>query len=134
MSVRLDDISFDDPISLDPLLRQWREAIERANSWDIGGNVEFNGGPSGYTLFIRPPRGVMSAVVTTEITAAPDADTLGEGVAMLRLRSGADLTDQEEVTVFSDFSVPVPVGTRIKVAPDGEAYALIAADFCPTAP
>jgi hypothetical protein len=124
MSVRLDNISFGDPVDLDPLLRQWREAIERANNWEIGGNVEFDGGPAGYRLFVRRQPCVMAAVVTTEIDAAPDADTLGEGVVMLRARSGADLVDVEEVTVFSNMTSPVAVGTRVHVHPDGEAYML----------
>jgi hypothetical protein len=129
-TVRLADLVFGEP-DVDEALVRWREAIERANNWAIGGAVEYNAGASGNSLFVRGGSRPIAAVVTTEIDAKPDADTLGEGVARLRTRSGADLTDGEEVTVFSNFSVAIPVGTEIVVLPDGEAHMLVGAD-CPT--
>lgn len=74
----------------------------------------------------------MSAVVATEIAAAPDADTLGQGTAVLRNRDGAALADGKTVTVFSNFSAAIPVGTRIEVEPDGTDYKLVGSD-CPAA-
>lgn len=74
----------------------------------------------------------MSAVVVTEITAAPDADTLGQGTAVLRNRDGADLSDGKTVTVYSNMTVAIEAGTRIEVEPDGADYKLVTADGCPS--
>ena len=75
----------------------------------------------------------MSAVVTTEIAADPDADTLGQGEAVLRNRDGAALADGKTVTVYSNMTVAIEVGTRIEVEPDGPDYKLVTADGCPPA-
>lgn len=79
--------------------------------------------------FGKAPKNTISAVVTTAISLAPDANTLGEGAATLRDRDDVDLTDgRTGVRVLSNFSVEVPIGTRIEVAPDGNIYKLVASD------
>lgn len=72
----------------------------------------------------RSPRCAIPAVVTTEISAAPDADTLGEGFVDLRDRDGADLTTGRNVKVYSNMTSAVVVGTRVHVHPDGDGYLL----------
>jgi hypothetical protein len=79
----------------------------------------------------HPPPSALPAVVTTTITAAPNADTLGVGAAKLRVRNGATLADgQTGVVVYSNLSTAVASGKRCTVAPYGSAYLLINAD-CP---
>ena len=130
-TVRLDGISFGDA-DLDALFREWRDAIERANNWTVGGHAEFNAGPSGNTLFVKGGGGTISAVVATGgITAAPDANTLGQGDAVLRLRNGAALINGPTIKVYSNFSTAIPAGTRIEIAPEaGGDYKLVGSD-CP---
>jgi len=74
--------------------------------------------------------GSRSAVVTTPITAAPDANTLGEGVATIRTRGGALLSDWFNGAVYSNFSTEIAAGTRIEVVQDGSGWKLVAADGC----
>lgn len=129
--IRLDDLSFGDP-DIDAAFREWREAIERANTWAVGGHAEFSGSPSGYTLFVKGYPGPVSALAASGgITAAPDANTLGQGNAVLRYRNGATLVNGPTVRVYSNFSTAIPAGTRIEVAPDGADYKLVGSD-CPT--
>jgi hypothetical protein len=130
--LRLDDIAFDDP-DVDATLARWREAIEGAYKWYVSGAATYDGGVTGHVLHIKGYPGPISAVVTTAITAKPDADTLGQGIVTLRVRKagGPDLADGPSVRVYSNFSVEVPVGTDVEVAPDGADYKLIAVDYCP---
>jgi hypothetical protein len=129
--VTLDDVSFGDE-EIDAAFRRWREAIEQANHWSVSGPVEFDAGPTGYSLLIKTSPGALSAVAATGgIGAAPDANTLGQGNAVLRYRKGASLMNGPTVKVYSNFLVAVPAGTRLEVAPDGADYKLVGAD-CPT--
>lgn len=86
---------------------------------------------------MRPAAGMgmgqisISAVAATGgITAAPDADTLGQGNVILRRRDGAALTNGRTVLCYSNFSTAITAGTRLEVEPDGTDYKLVAAD-CP---
>ena len=129
--VTLDDVSFGDE-EIDAAFRRWREAIEQANHWSVAGHAEFDAGPNGYSLLIKSSPGAFSAVAAGGgIGAAPDADTLGQGSAILRYRNGAALTNGPTVKVYSNFRMAVPAGTRLEVAPDGAEYKLVGAD-CPT--
>ncbi len=126
--VTLDDISFGDE-EIDSAFRRWREAIEQANHWSVAGHAEFDAGPTGYSLLIKSSPGALSAVAAAGgIGAAPNADTLGQGDAILRYRNGASLTNGPTVKVYSNFRVAVPAGTRLEVAPDGADYKLVGAD------
>lgn len=126
--VRLDDLSFGDD-DVDEALLKWRSAIEEAHNWHVSGHCEFKATPGGYSLHIKAAGSPISAVVATGgITAAPDADTLGQGNATLRHRTGAALSDGPTVLVYSNFSVAIPAATRVEVVPDGAAYKLVAAD------
>jgi hypothetical protein len=128
--VRLDDISFGDE-DVDEVARSWRAGIEFANNWKVTGHAEFTNTTDGYALFVKGAASVYVAVSISIITAAPDANTLGQGMAVQRFREGAVLSDGEEVKVYSNFSVAIPSGTRLVIAPDGDAFQLVAAD-CPT--
>lgn len=79
----------------------------------------------------RGPKTTISAVAATGGITAAAGDTLGQGDATLRHRSGATLTSGDTVTVYSNFSVAIPAGTRLEIAPDGAQYKLVGAD-CPT--
>lgn len=128
---RLDDISLGSP-ELDAELARWREWIEGANRLTVTG-AEFVGNPrAGYALHVKVYPGPLSAVAAAGgIAAAPNADTLGSGQAVLRPRRGAALTNGPTVQVYSNFRVAIPAGTRLEVAPDGVDYKLLGAD-CPT--
>jgi hypothetical protein len=94
---------------------------------EIVANVET---PAGHTLLIKGGEaGTFSAVVTEEIGAAPDANTEGYGMAVIRVRdaTGAQ-TDGDEVKVWSTFAVAIPVGTRIKIGKEGTDYGLLGSD------
>lgn len=131
--VILDDIGgFGDEV--DAALQEWRKAIENANNWSVTGNVNWEGsGSNGYSLNIKSQSGQCSypAVCTVAITAAPSANKQGKGKARLRLQDGENLSDGDEVDVWSNFTKAVPVTTRLEVAPNGDGtYRLIGAD-CP---
>ncbi len=126
--VTLDDINFGDE-EIDSAFRRWREAIEQANHWSVAGHAEFDAGPTGYSLLIKSSPGALSAVAAAGgIGAAPNADTLGQGDAILRYRNGASLTNGPTVKVYNNFRVAVPAGTRLEIAPDGADYKLVGAD------
>lgn len=113
------------------LLKEWKAFIERADSWSWGEGFHVRDGDAGRTVSYLPPPSAVSAVVATGgITAAPDANTLGQGNATLRYRNGAALVDGPTVKVYSNFTMAVAAGTRIEVAPDGADYKLVGAD-CP---
>ena len=131
--VKLDDVSFGDE-DIDALFKSWREAIENANRWKVtcpGGN--FEGSPiSGYVLNIPKRKAMVAhAVVTEQISAAPDANTMGHGKVTLRNRDKYALTSgQEDVEALNEFRVPIPVGTRVILGWDGGGWVVIGAD-CP---
>jgi hypothetical protein len=130
--VRLDDISFGIP-EVDAAFRRLREAVENANNWEVRGEAQFEAGKdTGFALKVIPRKrdAVVWAVVTVEITAAPSSSKLGQGTAVIREQNDEDLTDGQPVKVWSNFSVPVPVDTRIAIGPKGVDYGLIGAD-CP---
>lgn len=133
MGVRLDDVDFfnDD---LNKLFKAWREAIENANNWRVTGACGFEAhAGAGFSLHI--PKGtsspVMAAVATSTISAAPSADKMGTGTAVLRIRDGDDLSDGEEVNVFSNFTKSIPSGSRMELGWDGKGWHVIGAN-CPT--
>lgn len=136
MPVRLNDVTFYDD-DLDAEFRRWREAIERANLWTVGGVATFDEGAAGFSLFI-PGREKSTArhavVLSPGISAAPDADTLGSGQIMLRKRDGVDLTDDVEGTLYINFTVPIPTGTRVTVVPDGKDWTIPGANCPPSGP
>lgn len=115
------------------LADEWKAFIERCDTWSFGAGFYFRDGDGGKRVELRLPPSAVSAVVTTEITAAPDADTLGQGFARLRVRDGAALADGPIVKVYAHCEVAVPVGTRIEVCPDGADYKLVFAHYCPPA-
>ena len=118
----------------DAALAKVVKAVMQANNWSVTGHARFRPGPTGYKLHIKEPLYVVSAVVASGgITAAPDADTLGQGDAVLRYRNGAALTDGPTVKVYSDAGVAIPEDTRIVIAPDGSDYILVFAWYCPPA-
>jgi hypothetical protein len=126
---RLDDVTFGDA-EVDAAFRRWREAIERALTWEVEG-ATLDAGPTGFALHVRRPEGIVRAVVTTAIPAAPSASTVSNaGRARLLLRTGTTLGNGDIVTVYNDFAVAIPVGTRILVAPDGGGYMLVSSN-CP---
>jgi hypothetical protein len=134
--VHLDDVDFGDD-DINALFRSWREAIENANRWDVRiGGSSFNGSATdGYSISIpKANKGnLRAAVVTEEISAAPSADVLGSGRAMLRRRNGTALTDDVDVLVLNNFTKSVSVGTRIVVGPEGADWLLIGANCPPVA-
>lgn len=114
------------------LLDEWRAFIHRLDSWSWGREFKVDDGDHGRVVSLSfPPSAVSAVAASGGISAMPDEDTLGEGEAVLRLRRGAALTDGPTVKVYSHFSVEVPGGTKIEVAPDGADYKLIAVDYCP---
>lgn len=120
----------------DRALEVWKEAIERANNWSMTGNVGFQAGEGGFAVNIRDPiwpSGSIPAVSITEITPAPSADKMGQGVCMTRSQDGEDLTDDQEMVVYSNFTKGVPSGTRLMVTINrgGDSCNLVGAD-CPT--
>lgn len=131
--VRLDDLSFGDP-EIDGAFRAWREAIERANTWAIGGHVEFSNSPSGFTLFVKGYPGPSTAVVATGgITARVSSTQLGVGNAVLRIKTPgkATVASGATVKVYSWFGTALTAGTHIEILPIGDGdYKLVAAD-CP---
>lgn len=131
--VRLDDLSFGDP-EIDGAFRAWREAIERANTWAIGGHVEFSNSPSGFTLFVKGYPGPSTAVVATGgITARVSSTQLGVGNAVLKLKTPgkATIASGATVKVYSGLGTLIPAGTYIEILPIGDGdYKLVAAD-CP---
>lgn len=79
----------------------------------------------------RPPKATISAVSTSVIAAKPDANTLGAGTATLRTNDGSALANgRTGVVVRSNFLTAIPSGTNLELAPDGDAYKIVAAD-CP---
>lgn len=128
--VRLDDISFGDE-DVDEALQLWRKAIEAAMNWKITGHCSFTATPDGSALHVKGASTPISGVVATGgITAAPNANTLGQGNVTLRYRTGAALVDGPVVLTYSNFSTAITAGTRVEVVPDGEAYKLVASN-CP---
>lgn len=106
------------------------DEVRKLNRVRTGPGLAARMGPGGLTMGVAFPTVPINAVSTSAITAAPDADTLGAGTAMLRTRDEANLVDDEEVDVFSNMSVEIPSGTRLVVAWDGAGYLLLTAD-CP---
>lgn len=132
--VHLDDVSFGDP-DIDRLFRSWREAIENANRWEVTGPGFMGSATHGFSLKIPGGFGkpVAHGVVTTTVTAAPDADTMGHGIGTIRKRTGYALTDDETgVEFLNEFSVPIPVDSRVILDWDGKGWVIIGAD-CPMA-
>lgn len=133
--VHLDDISFGDP-DIDLLFRSWREAIENSNRWNVTG-PGFEGSPTnGFSLKLPSGGGanIAHGVVTTELTAAPDANTMGHGSGTIRTRDGYALTDSEEdVEFLNEFQVVIPVTSRVLLGWDGDGWVVIGAD-CPIEP
>ena len=107
--------------------------IVRLGQVRASGGVSVHSGPGGLTIVgpTIPPSALSAVAATGGISAAPNADTLGQGNAVLRVRNGAALTNGPTVKVFSNFSEAVPAGTRIEVAPDGADYKLVGADCQP---
>lgn len=131
--VRLDDVTFGDA-EIDAAFRRWREAIEQANNWQVFGSARFEAMPTGYTLHVGSGSGAVTAVASTGgIPGRVSATELGEGAATLwpRQAGGPDLAEGDEVTVYNPFSADIPAGTFVVVVPDGGAYLLVGADFCP---
>ena len=127
MTVRLDDLSFEDA-EVDAVLRCWREAIEAAHNWTCQGRATISTGPGGFHLAVLTAPSSVSAVVATGGISAASGSTLGSGNATLRHRTGTALVDGPVVRVLSHFSVAIPAGTRIEVCPDGEVYKLVGSD------
>lgn len=114
----------------DAALAKVVRAVMQANAWSVTGCATFKGGPTGYHLHVPYPRGILSAIVTTEIDARVDSASLGEGVAMIKLQAGdgPDVKDGGEYTVYNPYAVAIPVGKAITVAPYGPAYILVGSD------
>lgn len=119
----------------DKAIEAWKAAIERANNWSVtGSGIKWHAGETGYTLDIQAGNGgIFDAVATSVISAAPDANTLGSGTAVLRVSNGLALTNGKAITVTSNFSRQVPSGYRLAVGlgADGITYKLVGAD-CPS--
>jgi hypothetical protein len=132
MSIRLDDVTFYD-VELDATFKAWREAIERANNWAIGGNAEFDEGTAGFALFVKAAAGgtVSAIVLFPGISASPSENVLGEGDVKLKIRTtGPNVIDGPTIRCYSRFKVSVTTGTWCEVSPDREAAKLVGAD-CP---
>jgi hypothetical protein len=123
-----------DAITAD-LFNALQEEVRRLGSVSVSGLTMHNG-PGGLAFGVAfPDTGIYYAVVTTAITAAPNANTLGQGVAKLRVRGvgAASLTDGATgLAVYSHFSTAVAVGKRILISrePDGNGWILVSGD-CP---
>jgi hypothetical protein len=131
-NVRLDDISFDGG-DVDAAMQRRREAIERANTWDVTGACDFEAGPGGYALHVHGYAGPVCAIASGSITARVGATTLGQGDAVLWYRQAgtATLVAGPTVRVYNRFDALIPTGHEIVVAPEGDAYQVIAADCLP---
>lgn len=117
-----------DPIRASDLAAMDAE-IARLGRVSTSGGITHHSGPGGLALGLALPRGLERAVVTTAIPAAPSASTVSNsGRAKLRYRTGTTLADGDIVTVYNDFAVAIPVGTRIILAPDGGGYMLVSGD------
>ncbi len=76
--------------------------------------------------------GVFRAVVTTAITSAPGASTVGQGVAKLRNRTETTLSDGDAgLVVYNDFAASVAVGKRIMIARDPSGDYMLVSGDCP---
>jgi hypothetical protein len=133
MAIRLDDVTFFDE-ELDATFRTWREAIEAARNWTVGGGgAEYDSSVAGHTLFVKAAAGgTVSAIVQTGgISASPSENQLGEGNVKLKLRTtGSTLIDGPIIKCYSRFKKAVPAGTWCEVSPDREASKMVGAD-CP---
>ena len=69
-------------------LRQVEGGDRGGNNWDVKGPVNFIGSKDGYAAHIKATEPLQRAVVTGVIDAAPDADSVGEGEATLRIPTG----------------------------------------------
>ena len=128
--VRLNDVTFGDA-EVDAAFRQWREAIEQANNWQVFGAATLEAGPTGYTLHVKSGAGAVTAVASTGgIPGRVGPTELGEGAATLMPRTAGspDLVAGDEVTVYNPFDVDIPAGTFVVVVPDGGAYLLVGSD------
>lgn len=124
---------------VDAAIDEYRKAIINANNWHVNGDgVIFSGSAtSGFRLkVVQTISGAQHAVAVGIIPAAPSTNKSGKGLCVLRTRGGPDgddLSDGEQVEVFSNFTKAVPSGTRLEVcrAENGIGYDLVGAD-CPT--
>jgi flavin-binding protein dodecin len=130
MRVTLPTITGTGDPSVDAAIEEIVANVIAARNWSITGNCEYTETPGGHTLLVKGGEaGTFSAVVTEEIGAAPDANTEGYGMAVIRVRdSDGALTDGDEVKVWNTFDVAIPVGTRIKIGKEGTDYGLLGSD------
>jgi hypothetical protein len=121
-----------DPIRASDLDAMDKEIV-RLGKVSTSGGITHDNGPGGLSLSLKQPPGLQRAVVTTAIPAASGANNVSNtGRATLRVRTGTTLADGATgQIVYSDFSVAIPVGTRIIVAPDSDGWMLVAVDYCP---
>jgi hypothetical protein len=98
--VILDDVSFGDE-EIDAAFRRWREAIEQANNWSVAGNAEFDAGPSGYALRVKPTPGAKIAKVGGTAIPAMSGSTPGSGEITLYTFDGTTLAAGQAETAFN---------------------------------
>lgn len=77
-TVRLDDIEGFGP-EVDATLRQWREGIEGANNWAVGGWAEYFASPAGHKLIVHGGRVGKVAKTGGTAIAAMSGTTPGVG-------------------------------------------------------
>jgi len=102
------------------------------DKWTWGPGFDVHDRDGGRAVFYQPPPSALSAVVTTAITAAPNANAVGQGVAKLRVRTGTAVADGEAgLVVYNDFAAAVAVGKRIVIARDPSGDYMLVSGDCP---